>query len=250
MAVSPFLSMAFTSAPRSNATWTASNTSLSVPASSPGERVASPAAAIRGVLLSAFGTSGSAPKAASVLINSASAVRAASRKGVAPSSLSRVFDKFARFVILAFTFAPRAASVFTSSILLMFPDPSGAGSLSPTPGLRTAVIAWRIVYPGRLAFGSAPASTSWRQSPAVAAPASALDRYGLVHVRPCLQQDPNDVGAPFSDGKQQRRKPGGQTVVKIGSDLDEHLHNPRVTFRRRPHQGRLPAPIIFIVNSG
>ena len=65
MAVSPLLSTALMSAPRSSATCTASNTSLSVPASSPGERVPRPAATISGVALSAFGNSGSAPSAAS-----------------------------------------------------------------------------------------------------------------------------------------------------------------------------------------
>ena len=34
--------------------------------------------------------------------------------GVAPISFSRVFDRFARLVILAFTWAPRATSFFTS----------------------------------------------------------------------------------------------------------------------------------------
>ena len=117
-----------------------------MPASSPGERVPSPAAAISGVLLSAFGSSGSAPSAASVLINSASAVRAASRNGVAPSSFRRVLFRFARLRHPARS-RPRHAptSFFTSSRLLILPDPSGAGSLSPMPGLRTAVIACRTV---------------------------------------------------------------------------------------------------------
>jgi len=63
------------------------------------------------------------------------------RKGVAPISFMRVLFRFTRLVIFALTFAPFATSFFTSSRLLTVPDPSGAGSLSPTPGRRTTVIA-------------------------------------------------------------------------------------------------------------
>ena len=66
-------------------------------------------------------------------------------KGVAPTSLRRVLHKFARLVMRALTSAPAATSFLTSSRLLMLPDPSGAGSLSPTPGLRTGTIAWSTV---------------------------------------------------------------------------------------------------------
>ena len=86
--------------------------------------------------------------------------------------------------------------------------------------------------------------------PSVATPPCGLGRYGLVHVRPCLQQDTNDVDAALSYGKQQRRKPGVQTDSDIGAGLDELLRNLGVTFRRRPHQGRLSAPGIFTVNIG
>src|SRR5437763_1490326 len=54
----------------------ASTTSLSVPASSPGDRVPSPAATIRGLEMSAFGRSGSAPREARKRISSASPARA------------------------------------------------------------------------------------------------------------------------------------------------------------------------------
>jgi hypothetical protein len=107
--------------------------------------VAIPAAAMSAVVLSPFVSLVSAPSAANVFSSSASAVRAASMNGVAPTSLKRVLAKFARRVILAFRFAPAAASFFTSSMLLSVPDPSGAGSLSPTPGLRTDVIACSTV---------------------------------------------------------------------------------------------------------
>ena len=40
-------------------------------------------------------------------------------------------------VMRALRFAPCATSFLTSSRLVMLPDPSGAGSLSPPPGLRT-----------------------------------------------------------------------------------------------------------------
>lgn len=64
-----------------------------------------------------------------------------------------------------------------------------------------------------------------RQPTAVATPWSGRDRYGFVHVRSRLQQDPNNVHASFSDGKQQWRESGGQTDAVIGSDLDEQLHD-------------------------
>ena len=51
--------------------------------------------------------------------------------------------KFTRLVMRAFTFAPRFTSFLTSSRLVILPDPCGAGSLSPTPGLRTIVIMCR-----------------------------------------------------------------------------------------------------------
>ena len=159
MAVSPLLSTALMSAPRSNAACMASNTSLSVPASSPGERVPSPAAAISGVELSSFVSSGSAPSAASVRISSASAVLAARKKGVAPRVFRLVSPRFTFFVMRVFKFAPRAASFLTSSMLVIVPDPCGAGLLSPPPGLRTLVITCRAVKPATAAFGSAPASS-------------------------------------------------------------------------------------------
>ena len=66
--------------------------------------------------------------------------------GVAPISFRRVLFRFAFLVIRAFEVrAVAATSFFTNSRLVMFPDPSGGGSLSPTPGLRTAVIAWSTV---------------------------------------------------------------------------------------------------------
>ena len=93
----------------------------------------------------------------------------------------------------------------------------------------------------------AGASRGW--SPAVATSPSGLDRYRLVHVRPCLQQDLNDAEAAFSDGKQQRREPGAQTDTEIRPGIDERLRNFCVTLRRRPHQRRLPAPVVFTVNT-
>ena len=97
------------------------------------------------MLFSTFVSDGSAPSADSVRISAVSAVSAASRNGVAPSSFKRVLLRFTRLVIFALTFAPRATSFFTSSRLVIVPDPWGAGSLSPMPGSRTTVIACRTV---------------------------------------------------------------------------------------------------------
>src|ERR1700693_3549379 len=89
-----------------------------------------------GDVLSAFGNSGSAPREARRSIKGASAPLAAIRKGVAPIIFRVVRPTFAFFVIRAFTFAPCAINCFTRSRLERFPEPSGAGSLSPRPGLR------------------------------------------------------------------------------------------------------------------
>ena len=86
MAVSPLASTASMSFPRSRASCTASSTSASVPASSPGDRVPSPAAAISGVLFSALVMRGSAPRSTRVRMSSASATSDASMNGVEPGS--------------------------------------------------------------------------------------------------------------------------------------------------------------------
>jgi hypothetical protein len=70
-------------------------------------------------------------------MSSASSVSDARKNGVAPVSFARVLLRFGFFVMRALTFAPFATSFCTSSMLDMLPDPAGAGSLSPTPGLRT-----------------------------------------------------------------------------------------------------------------
>ena len=108
-----------------------------MPASSPGERVARPAATISGVLFSTFVSDGSAPSATSAFISSASAVSAARRNGVAPSSFKRVLFRFTRLRHPRVDVRACATSFFTSSRLVIVPEPSGPGSLSPTPGLRT-----------------------------------------------------------------------------------------------------------------
>jgi len=82
------------------------------------------------------------------------------QKGVAPISLRLVKPNAIFFVIRALRFAPFATSFLINSTLVMLPDPSGAGSLSPPLGFRTEGIACSTVYPGPLAFGSAPESSS------------------------------------------------------------------------------------------
>ena len=101
MAVSPFLSTALRSLPRSSATLTASSTSGSVPGSSPGALVPRPAATISGVDPSSLVRSGLAPSSASSFMSGASAVRAARRNGVAPIELSVVTPMLGRFVTRA-----------------------------------------------------------------------------------------------------------------------------------------------------
>ena len=109
----------------------------SVPASSPGERVPSPAATINGVALSAFGMSGSAPSAASVRINSASPLRAAIRKGVAPRVFRPVSPIFTRLVIRAFRLAPCLANLL---------DQFQTGHRSRAAGSRIVVAAARLAH--------------------------------------------------------------------------------------------------------
>ena len=73
---------------------------------------------------------------------------------------------------------------------------------------------------------------------------------GLVYLYSRLQQDPYNAGPAFSQGEQQRCKPGVQTCAEIRSGLDECVHNLLMTFRRRPHQRRLSAPAFLTVNVG
>ncbi len=71
-------------------------------------------------------------------INSASAVRAANRNGVAPIVFKLVNPTETFLVIRALTFAPLSTSFFTNSRLVMLPDSVGSRDrLSPRPGLRT-----------------------------------------------------------------------------------------------------------------
>ena len=113
----------------------------------------------RGV--SALGINGSAPSLASRRISSASPVRAASRNGVAPVVFRLVRPTLVRIVILAFRFAPLADELsheFEAGHVAR--SLSGAGSLLPSPGLRTQVIVCSAVQPAPAALGSAPASSS------------------------------------------------------------------------------------------
>ena len=71
---------------------------------------------------------------------------------------------------------------------------------------------------------------------------AALDRNRLVHVGAGLQQDPDDVDAPFADRKQQRREAGRQRACGVRAGLDERLDDRRMAFGGRPHQRRLSAP--------
>ena len=70
----------------------------------------------------------------------------------------------------------------------MLPDPSGAGSLSPPPGLRIFVIVCNAVYPGPIAFGSAPASrrkdASSKWAFAVARISALVPARGAAAIRP------------------------------------------------------------------
>jgi len=136
IAVSPFLPTALGSLPSSMARAIASTTSLSVPPSSPADRVPSPAATISGVAPSAAGIFGSAPSGTKKRISSESAVSAARQKGVAPMLLRLVRPKLIFFVMRVLMFAPFAANFLIGSRLVMLPEPPGAGSLSPPPGLR------------------------------------------------------------------------------------------------------------------
>ena len=161
MTVSPLSSTSFRSPPSSSATFTASSTSGSVPGSSPGDDVPTPAATMIGVVLSSFGSSGSAPSSASSRIRPASPVRAASRNGVPPRKLSRVIPAGGRLVTRALTSAPAATILRTNSRLVMLPEPLGDGLLLPAmPALRTQDTWWSAVQPREATLTSAPLSTS------------------------------------------------------------------------------------------
>ena len=204
-------------------------------------------------------------------MNGASAVSAASRNGVAPISLKLVLFKFRRFVIGLFRSAPWALSRLTRSRLVIAPDPSGDGSLSPTPDLRTLDRAWSAVYPGRSAFGSAPAfsssaasskcpfqtATSNALEPAIH-PSPARQRLapgrrsldGLVDVGARLQESAHDAGLPFPHGEEQRSKSRVERRPEIGAGLDELFDGLDMAFCRCPHQRRLSAPAFRRVHVG
>ena len=70
-----------------------------------------------------------------------SAVRPANKNGVAPVVRNvGVTPILTCFVTRALTVAPCATSFRTNLRLSIFPEPSGAGLLSPPPGRRSQVI--------------------------------------------------------------------------------------------------------------
>ena len=239
-----------------------------MPASSPGERVARPAAIISAVLFSTFTAEGSAPSADSVVSNSASAVSAARRKGVAPISFMRVLFRFTFLVIFALMFAPFATSFFTSSRLLIVPEPSGDGSLSPTPGRRTTVMAWSGVYPVRSALGLAPASrraAARSKCAFITASSSALTpalgngppyrrrgpSTGMVSFTsaPAFEQHASDIETALPHGKEQRRETRRHPRTHIRTGGDELLNHGRVALSGGPHQGGLTARLVFGIDA-
>ena len=232
MAVSPLLSTALMSSPRSSATCTASSTSLSVPASSPGERVPRPAAAISGVLLSAFGSSGiGAERGQRPHQLGVGGQRGQQERRRADRRSGACCPRFTFLVIRAFTFAPvRHQLLRRARGWSCCPTRPAAGSLSPTPGLRTHGDRVERGVAGRSAFGSAPASSSSaasskcafvtaRSSGAGARAAAAGRRSragvpstGIVSLTsaPAFSSDADDVDAAFADGEEQRREAGRQ----------------------------------------
>ena len=74
-------------------------------------------------------------------------------------------------------------------------------------------------------------------------PPQLLDLHHLVHVGARLEQDPNHLGAAFSDGEEQWRESRSEWRAKVGSRLEQRLHDGRMTVGRRPHQRRLSPPL-------
>ena len=70
--------------------------------------------------------------------------------------------------------------------------------------------------------------------------------HGLVDVGPGLQEDANDFDAPFAHGEEERREAGRQRGPEIGSGLEQHLDDRRMSIGGRPHQGGLPVPFLRI----
>ena len=64
-----------------------------------------------------------------------------------PISFQRVLVRLLRRVMRASIFAPFATAFLANSRLVMVPEPSGPGSLSPMPGSRTYTIMCSTVYP-------------------------------------------------------------------------------------------------------
>ena len=124
----------------------------------------------------------------------------------------------------------------------MRPEPYGAGSLSPTPGLRTRGTRCNAVYPGPAAFGSAPASSSaaatsqWALVTAtISAVVPTAERCagavralladhlvdGAVDVDAGCEQRPHDTQVTLAGGEQERREPGIERRTEVRPHLDQ-----------------------------
>ena len=152
----------------------------------------------------------------------------------------------------------------------MLPDPSGAGSLSPTPGLadpgnrverREARHRWHSDRRRpRAATPPVRSARSRRPDAAALLPAPARGRHNravvgrgwhrFVHVRSGLQQDADDVRLPFAHGEEQRREPGGERRAEIGSRLDEHPPRLRRGLRPPPTSGPSARAALLRVDVG
>ena len=144
--------------------------------------------------------------------------------------------------------------------------------MSLESGFRTPAIMWSGVNPVRTSFGSAPASISaiasskWpfctasikrtgarssgrartRPAPASSAGRALWTLHHRIHIGARREKRAHGVEVAPTHGKEERRKPGVECRVDVGSGIDQRADDRGVPLGRRPHQGRLAEPFACI----
>ena len=166
------------------------------------------------------------------------------------------------FVMRALTSAPCSTSFLTNSRLVRLPEPSGAGSSSPPPGLADPGHVCSAVKPERWSFGSAPRPAGRRQLEVAVldgqdqggGPArGALRRRRAVRAgcmasltsAPAFSRTATTSVRPSRTAKSRGVNPD-ERRVEVGPRREERLDDLGVALGRRPHQGRLPAPLLRV----
>ena len=203
---------------------------------------------------------------------SASAVRAASRNGVAPTMFRAVTPAGGRFVTRALTSAPYRTSVLTNSRLSIEPEPGGAGLLLPaTPALRTHETWCKRGPTPRRGVRIGAALEEHRRQLIVGVAGGDEERVdadlrggrsgaggrvgghalkGVVRIRARVEQRHRGVDLSLPRREEERREADLRPVVDVGATPNEHPHDVHVALGGGPHQRRLSAPALLGVDVG